>query len=329
MSYGQNGQCWSSPNRPTSQAADPYGSDQYSYPPVPPRPPAPFDTQATPGASGISNSAELRHPGWLARSLFWAALIVGALPAMVLAPISFNGGRDTAIFFTFGAIVAGGLRLALGAIAIVLVKNTTWVRRAIRCRNLRARLPHPAAPQPDHVDCGGRERNRVSRFGGARDGHSKCRERTLSVRSLLWVEHRPQPPTVDPRHRRCHRCGAIQRQSDLRPHAGRTIDRGSHGHSNRASSVAGCCLRCSRAVSSARSNARGNGSIAEPAGSNPSPGLRIAVQSANGPLVPVLPKSVASRIRPAVTSTPLASNERHDKPTRLSEEPDAVVHHRR
>lgn len=131
MSYGQNGQRWSSPNRPTSQAADPYGSDQYSYPPVPPRPPAPFDTQATPGASGISNSAELRHPGWLARSLFWAALIVGALPAMVLAPISFNGGRDTAIFFTFGAIVAGGLRLSLGAIAIVLVKNTTWVRRAI------------------------------------------------------------------------------------------------------------------------------------------------------------------------------------------------------
>ena len=77
------------------------------------------------------NSAETRHPGWLARSMFMAALIVGALPAMVLAPISFSGGRDTMVLFTFGTIVAGGVRLVLGAIAIVLVKNTTWVRRAI------------------------------------------------------------------------------------------------------------------------------------------------------------------------------------------------------
>ncbi|TGD30962.1 hypothetical protein EB835_10130 [Brevibacterium sp. S22] len=61
----------------------------------------------------------------------WSALIVGALPAMVLAPLSFTGGQDTIVLFSVGMIVAGGLRLILGAIAILLVKNTTWVRRAV------------------------------------------------------------------------------------------------------------------------------------------------------------------------------------------------------
>ncbi|WP_152349151.1 hypothetical protein [Brevibacterium sp. CFH 10365] len=79
----------------------------------------------------MSHTPGPRHPGWLARSLFWAALIVGVLPALVLAPMSFTGGQDTLVLFSVGTIVAGCLRLVLGTIAILLVKNTTWVRRSV------------------------------------------------------------------------------------------------------------------------------------------------------------------------------------------------------
>lgn len=131
MSYGQNGQLWSSPIRPTSQAADPYGSDPYSYPPVPPHPPASFGTQASPGASVISNTAESRHPGWLARSLFWAALIIGVLPGLVLAPLSMSGGSNAAVLYSLGTVVSSLLRLVIGTIAMLLVKNVSWTRRFI------------------------------------------------------------------------------------------------------------------------------------------------------------------------------------------------------
>lgn len=112
MSYGQS----SHSNGPW-QSQPAAGSS--TYPSSPSHAPAPRGAQ------------ESQHPGWLARSLFWSALIIGALPAMVLAPLSFAGGQDTIVLFSLGTIVAGGLRLFLGAIAILLVKNTTWVRRAV------------------------------------------------------------------------------------------------------------------------------------------------------------------------------------------------------
>ena len=131
MSYGQNGQRWTSPNRPTPQSVAPYESDQYSYPPVPPRPPAPFDTQATPGASVISNTAGSRHPGWLARSLFWAALIIGVLPGLVLAPLSMSGSSNAPVVYSLWTVLSSLLRLVIGTIAMLLVKNVSWTRRFI------------------------------------------------------------------------------------------------------------------------------------------------------------------------------------------------------
>ena len=131
MSYGQNGQRWSSPSHPTSQAADPYGPDSYSYPSVPPHPPASFAARATPGASATSHRAASRHPGWLARSLFWAALIIGVLPGLVLAPLSMSGGSNTAVLYSLGTVVSSLLRLVIGTIAMLLVKNVSWTRRFI------------------------------------------------------------------------------------------------------------------------------------------------------------------------------------------------------
>ena len=94
-------------------------------------PPAPVDTQATADASVISSTAGSQHPGWLARSLFWAALVVGGLPAIVLAPLLSAGQQNSLVLYSVGTIVGGCLRLILGAIAILLVKNTTWVRRIV------------------------------------------------------------------------------------------------------------------------------------------------------------------------------------------------------
>ena len=94
-------------------------------------PPAPVDTQATADASVISSTAGSQHPGWLARSLFWAALVVGGLPAIVLAPLLSAGPQNSLVLYSVGTIVGGCLRLILGAIAILLVKNTTWVRRIV------------------------------------------------------------------------------------------------------------------------------------------------------------------------------------------------------
>lgn len=133
--YGHDAQRWSNPHQPPSHEAG--GSGPYAYSPAPPHSPvpsgmqAPSSMQAAPGAPDTSHPAGPRHPGWLARSLFWSALIVGALAALVLAPVSFTGGPDTIVLFSIGTIVAGCLRLVLGTIAILLVKNTTWVRRIV------------------------------------------------------------------------------------------------------------------------------------------------------------------------------------------------------
>ena len=71
-------------------------------------------------------------PGWLARSLFWAALVIGALPSLVLAPMPplWDSSTDI-IFFIVGSILCTCLRLILGAVAILLVKNTNWAHRLL------------------------------------------------------------------------------------------------------------------------------------------------------------------------------------------------------
>lgn len=71
-------------------------------------------------------------PGWLARSLFWAALVIGALPSLVLAPMPplWDSNADI-IFFIVGSILCTCLRLILGAVAILLVKNTNWAHRLL------------------------------------------------------------------------------------------------------------------------------------------------------------------------------------------------------
>jgi uncharacterized membrane protein YeaQ/YmgE (transglycosylase-associated protein family) len=71
------------------------------------------------------------HPGWLARSLFWAALVIGVLPALVLTPLATSGGTNTVVLFSMGSLVCACLRLILGVVAILLVKNTSLARRLI------------------------------------------------------------------------------------------------------------------------------------------------------------------------------------------------------
>ncbi len=72
------------------------------------------------------------HPGWLARSLFWAALLIGVLPSLVLAPMATSGEATAAVLlFSVGSVLCACLRLVLGTAAILLVKNTVWARRLI------------------------------------------------------------------------------------------------------------------------------------------------------------------------------------------------------
>ena len=73
-----------------------------------------------------------QNPGWLARSLFWAALIIGVLPSLVLATMVTSGEATSVILlFSVGSIICACLRLVLGTAAILLVKNTSWARRLI------------------------------------------------------------------------------------------------------------------------------------------------------------------------------------------------------
>lgn len=79
------------------------------------------------------------HPGWPARILFWAAIIVGALPALVVAPLMSAGaagatgttGATMVGLFALANILGALLRLVLGVVAMLLAKNTTWTRRLI------------------------------------------------------------------------------------------------------------------------------------------------------------------------------------------------------
>ncbi|MGO2036985.1 MAG: hypothetical protein ACTH2U_10935 [Brevibacterium sp.] len=110
MSYGQSGHS----NGPW-QSQPAAGSSTYPSPPL--------------HAPAHRGAQESQHPGWLARSLFWAALVIGALPALVLVPLASAGGAETVVLFSVGSIIASCLRLVVGTAAILLVKNTTWTRR--------------------------------------------------------------------------------------------------------------------------------------------------------------------------------------------------------
>ena len=70
-------------------------------------------------------------PGWLARSLFWAAFVIATLPTMILMPLMSSGMPSMFAVFGIISLLASILRLALGTIALLLVKNTTWPRRLI------------------------------------------------------------------------------------------------------------------------------------------------------------------------------------------------------
>ncbi len=85
---------------------------------------------------GLSRAATMvsvpQNPGWLARSLFWAALIIGVLPSLVFAPMATSGeATASVVLFSVGSVLCACLRLVLGISAILLVKNTSWARRLI------------------------------------------------------------------------------------------------------------------------------------------------------------------------------------------------------
>lgn len=89
-----------------------------------------------PVAGTAAASSIPAHPGWPARILFWSAIIVGALPAIVVAPLMSDGasgetGATMAGILMLSNVLGALLRLALGVVALLLVKNTTWTRRLI------------------------------------------------------------------------------------------------------------------------------------------------------------------------------------------------------
>lgn len=71
------------------------------------------------------------HPGWLARSLFWAAIVLGYLPALIVVPLMSSGDPVLIGIYAGANLIAGILRLLLGSAALLLVKQTSWTRRLI------------------------------------------------------------------------------------------------------------------------------------------------------------------------------------------------------
>lgn len=72
------------------------------------------------------------HPGWAARILFWSALIIGHVPILVMMPILHS--RPVPTVFEFYSIVTygvAGVKVLLLVVAMLVVKGTTWPRRAI------------------------------------------------------------------------------------------------------------------------------------------------------------------------------------------------------
>lgn len=109
----------------------PYAPGNSAFPPAPPGPPAPPAPSGPPAPPGWDGRPAPHHPGWLARSLFWTALILGGLPSLLLAPLSMSGGPQVYALYSIGSILAQSLRLILGVAAILLVKNTSWARRIV------------------------------------------------------------------------------------------------------------------------------------------------------------------------------------------------------
>ncbi|MDH5150264.1 hypothetical protein [Brevibacterium casei] len=71
-------------------------------------------------------------PGWLARFLLWAGMVVGFLPAVLLAPILMSGDfEEVRRLHSLVTVFTGILALLLGAAAFALVRNTSWARRLI------------------------------------------------------------------------------------------------------------------------------------------------------------------------------------------------------
>lgn len=110
-----------------------FGQSSHSNGPWQSQPAAgsPTYPSAPPHALAPRKAQESQHPGWLARSLFWAALIIGMLPVLVLTPLATTGGTSAVVLFSLGSIICACLRLVLGTAAILLVKNTSWARRLI------------------------------------------------------------------------------------------------------------------------------------------------------------------------------------------------------
>ncbi|MBE4693137.1 hypothetical protein [Brevibacterium casei] len=71
-------------------------------------------------------------PGWLARFLLWTGMVVGFLPAVLLAPILMSGDfEEVRRLHSLVTVFTGILALLLGAAAFALVRNTSWARRLI------------------------------------------------------------------------------------------------------------------------------------------------------------------------------------------------------
>lgn len=108
-------------------------SNPGGYPPHIPQPQthAHRSTEGQPRVSPEQQRHGSARPGWLARSLFWVAIVVGHLPALIIFPLMASGDPAMVGIFMAANLVAGGVRLLAGTAAMLVVKDTTWTRRVV------------------------------------------------------------------------------------------------------------------------------------------------------------------------------------------------------
>lgn len=102
----------------------PYPQDGYGCPQVWPQAVPPFDRQST------DRPSEVRGPGWTARILFWAALVIGALPEFVMMPMMLGGfGVEFFTLYSVGTTAFAILEVILGVLALLMVRASPKTMR--------------------------------------------------------------------------------------------------------------------------------------------------------------------------------------------------------
>lgn len=133
----------------------------------------------------MSQQASSVGPGWTARVLFWAALIIGSLPELVMMPMMFDGlGPEFFTLYSTLTVVVAILELVLCIVAPLIVKASPMMMRLFGMGLLLGisiyaiALPHlmPII---------------VNRVVGSLDGLGSLGgfELAMTIQSIIWTFH--------------------------------------------------------------------------------------------------------------------------------------------